>query len=71
MIIRAEEITKQYQHDPKKGRFSYALKKTDFQIIPGQLIIITGKSGSGKSTLLHILAGLLQPTTGKVFIDKN
>ena len=69
MIIRAEEITKQYQHDPKKGRFSYALKKTDFQIIPGQLIIITGKSGSGKSTLLHILAGLLQPTTGKVFID--
>ena len=43
MIIRAEEITKQYQHDPKKGRFSYALKKTDFQIIPGQLIIITGK----------------------------
>ena len=69
MIIRAEEITKQYQHDPKKGRFSYALKKTDFQIIPGQLIIITGKSGSGKSTLLNMIGGLDVPTSGKVIVD--
>lgn len=32
----------------------------------GEFAVITGKSGSGKSTLLHILAGLLQPTSGCV-----
>ena len=28
-----------------------------------------GRSGSGKSTLLNVCAGLLEPTTGKVFLD--
>ena len=35
----------------------------------GKLIEIMGRSGSGKSTLLNVCAGLLEPTTGKVFLD--
>ena len=61
MRLEAEQVTKQYQTDPKKARFAYALSRTDLVVESGEFAVITGKSGSGKSTLLHILAGLLQP----------
>lgn len=41
----------------------------DFQCEKGETLLITGKSGSGKTTLLHLLAGILQPTGGGVWID--
>ena len=66
MRLEAEQVTKQYQTDPKKARFAYALSRTDLVVESGEFAVITGKSGSGKSTLLHILAGLLQPTSGCV-----
>ena len=66
MRLEAEQVTKQYQTDPKKARFAYALSGTDLVVESGEFAVITGKSGSGKSTLLHILAGLLQPTSGCV-----
>ena len=37
----------------------------------GDCIGIVGKSGSGKSTLADILLGLIEPTSGKIFIDSN
>jgi putative ABC transport system ATP-binding protein len=36
------------------------------EVLTGDRIAITGPSGSGKSTLLHLMAGLEQPTSGKV-----
>ena len=41
-------------------------------VIPtGQLVAITGASGSGKTTLLSLIAGLDEPTEGKIVIDKQ
>lgn len=45
------------------------LKGINFQIMSGEFVSIVGPSGSGKSTLLGIIAGLDNPTTGKVLID--
>lgn len=42
------------------------LKSINFELAPQQMGLIVGPSGSGKSTLLEILAGLAQPTSGKV-----
>ena len=33
------------------------------------MTVLKGRSGSGKTTLLHMLAGLLNPSEGKVFLD--
>jgi len=47
----------------------HALRDVDIDITQGRLTAIMGPSGSGKSTLMHILAGLDQPTGGRVSID--
>lgn len=43
-----------------------AIQNLTFQIQPQEFVCILGPSGSGKSTLLRVLAGLLEPTEGKV-----
>jgi ABC-type nitrate/sulfonate/bicarbonate transport system ATPase subunit len=46
-----------------------ALDKTDLAVEDNDFICILGPSGCGKSTLLRIVAGLDQPTTGRVALD--
>mgnify|MGYP003993375639 CR=1 FL=1 len=46
------------------------LNKINLVIPTGQFIAITGASGSGKTTLLSLIAGLDEPTQGKIIIDK-
>ncbi len=43
-----------------------ALARTDCEIRLGDRIALVGPSGSGKSTLVHLLAGLDEPTVGRV-----
>ncbi|MCC6391433.1 MAG: ABC transporter ATP-binding protein [Bryobacterales bacterium] len=44
----------------------HALRGVDFDLYPGEFIVLLGPSGSGKSTLLNILGGLDVPTGGEV-----
>jgi energy-coupling factor transport system ATP-binding protein len=46
-----------------------ALSVEKIKIEPGEFVVIAGNSGSGKSTLLRYLAGLMKPTSGKIFMD--
>ncbi len=53
-------------------RFTTAdvLHSISFAVEPGQRVALVGESGSGKTTLLRIVAGLEQPTAGRVRIKE-
>lgn len=48
-----------------------ALNNLSFDANKGEIIVIVGPSGCGKSTILSIIAGLVKPSSGEVFIDGN
>lgn len=53
----------------QSGRQHYqVLKEINWEIPSGDIQLLMGPSGSGKTTLLSILAGLLTPAAGKVYL---
>ncbi len=67
MNIRAEGINKTYKLH--RDKHLSVLQDINLQIEQGDFVTILGESGCGKSTLLNILAGLLPPSSGKIWID--
>jgi iron(III) transport system ATP-binding protein len=60
------------EHISKRFGSTVALDDIDLQIAPGELLFLLGPSGCGKSTLLRIIAGLMEPTSGRVlFSDRD
>ena len=64
--IKLENISFQYNKDIPKilNNFSLEIKK-------GDKIAIKGQTGSGKTTLANIIAGLLYPSEGKIWVDNK
>ncbi|WP_435657381.1 methionine ABC transporter ATP-binding protein [Brucella pituitosa] len=62
-IIEIRSLTKTY--DPKAGA---VLDDVSLQVGKGSIHGIIGRSGAGKSTLVRCLNGLVQPTSGEVFV---
>jgi iron(III) transport system ATP-binding protein len=61
--LQLVKVSKLYQ-----GGASAALNEVNVKAEPGEFLVLLGPSGSGKTTLLRCLAGLIQPTTGKISI---
>ena len=48
-----------------------AIENINLEIRDGEYVVLLGPSGCGKTTLLKIIAGIWEPTGGKVYIDDN
>jgi putative ABC transport system ATP-binding protein len=65
-VLRAERLTKKV--NSPEGELTI-LDDVTFDVARGSTAAIVGPSGAGKSTLLALLAGLDEPTSGKVWLN--
>ncbi|MBN1273876.1 MAG: ABC transporter ATP-binding protein [Candidatus Aminicenantes bacterium] len=63
--VRLSDVTKYFESG---GNRTYALKNISLEVGRGELILFLGPSGSGKTTLLTMMAGLIKPSKGSVFL---
>lgn len=54
-----------------KGTIKPILDNINLDIHCGKIIGFKGSTGSGKTTIINLLAGLIDPTKGSLYIDKN
>ncbi len=61
-MIRLENVTKRYGDET-------AVKSLSFEIDEGDLVVLIGPSGCGKTTTLKMINRLIEPTSGKIYVD--
>jgi len=64
-MLNIKSLSKTYHNEDKK---IYAIKDINLDINEGEFIALVGPSGCGKTTLLKCVAGILNPTTGKIIL---
>ena len=60
--VRLNELSKRYGAH-------LAVDALSLTIEPGSMLALLGPSGCGKTTCLRMIAGLVQPSSGEIFID--
>jgi osmoprotectant transport system ATP-binding protein len=63
-MIRLEGVTKRYP-----GQDRPAVQHIDLDIPDGEIVIFVGPSGCGKTTLMKMINRLIEPTSGRIFIQ--
>jgi putative ABC transport system ATP-binding protein len=65
-VLKAEKVTKQVSSP--EGTLTI-VNEVDLQIAGAESVAIVGASGAGKSTLLALLAGLDEPSSGRIWLN--
>ena len=52
-----------------QGRDRHILKDISLKIVPDSRILVRGESGAGKSTLLRLISGVMESTSGQIYIN--
>ena len=68
--LEARQLIKRYPvGGGRKGAMLHAVDEVDLTIGVGECVGLVGESGCGKSTLARLLARLVDPTSGEIFLD--
>ena len=60
-MLELKNISKEYKQ--------FSLKKINLKVENGDYFVLLGNSGSGKSLLLELIAGLIQPKEGEIYLN--
>ncbi len=63
--VLVEGVSKTYE---RSGLRVAALSDVTLRVPAGEFLVVRGRSGSGKTTLLELIAGMLEPSDGKVIV---
>lgn len=64
-VLATENLTKEYQVDES---VITAVDNVSISLKAGEFVALVGPSGSGKTSMLAMIAGLLSPTRGKIYL---
>ena len=70
ILLKLENISKSFAK-VENDEVTHALDCIDLEMRSGEFISLAGPSGCGKSTILRLVAGLIQPTLGKVTVNEK
>jgi ABC-type Fe3+/spermidine/putrescine transport system ATPase subunit len=63
MMISVEGLSK------RLGNFQFG--PLNLEVGEGEVLVVLGENGSGKTTLLNLVAGILKPDKGRIFLNQN
>jgi len=64
-LLQVRGVTLQYRTPERRVTATY---RVDFDIHPGERLVLLGPSGCGKSTLLKAIAGFIRPVEGSIHL---
>jgi lipopolysaccharide export system ATP-binding protein len=62
MILRTENLVKKYKK-------RVVVKGVSVQVAQGEIVGLLGPNGAGKTTTFYMIVGLVQPNSGKIYLD--
>jgi iron complex transport system ATP-binding protein len=66
--LSIEQVSYAYSPNPSQAPI-FTLEATSFQVKPGEIVAVLGPNASGKSTVLKLIAGALQPLSGRILLN--
>ena len=66
--LSVEQVSYAYSPNPTQAPL-FTLEATSFQVRAGEIVAILGPNASGKSTLLKLIAGSLEPLSGRALLN--
>lgn len=67
-LLKAQHVTKYFPLKSGRGKV-HAVDDVSFSLQKGETLGVVGESGCGKSTLARVLLRLIEPTSGKIYLD--
>jgi NitT/TauT family transport system ATP-binding protein len=68
VVVTFQDVTKTFERPDGSGPLT-AVDGLSFEVVRGEIVAVLGKTGCGKSTIFNLIAGLAEPTSGRIAVE--